>query len=176
MKKGNKKLNKRNYSNCTCYNYNWNGILTQAQRAKTETENAANNEAAILEEYNKYLNNAVGGTSTKPEDTVNAKDVLIPDENGATEEEKSPYVLYNNLLCRAFYNDDTHGLQIITNDSIETFDIYSLAEDLEIIILQSGLISTWFERVYISDSIPLFAIASEKITTLQCDKLISLLI
>ena len=43
-----------------------NGILTQAQRAqaqraKTETENAANNEAAILEEYNKYLNNAVGG-------------------------------------------------------------------------------------------------------------------
>ena len=48
-----------------------NGILTQAQRAKTETENAANNEAAILEEYNKYLNNAVGGGTTgggtKPE-------------------------------------------------------------------------------------------------------------
>ena len=38
-----------------------NGILTQAQRAKTETENAAKNEAAILDEYNKYLNNAVGG-------------------------------------------------------------------------------------------------------------------
>ena len=48
-----------------------NGILTQAQRAKTETENAANNEAAILDEYNKYLNNAVGGGTTgggtKPE-------------------------------------------------------------------------------------------------------------
>ena len=38
-----------------------NGILTQAQRAKGETENAAKNEAAILDEYNKYLNNAVGG-------------------------------------------------------------------------------------------------------------------
>ena len=38
-----------------------NGILTQAKRAKTETENAAKNEAAILDEYNKYLNNAVGG-------------------------------------------------------------------------------------------------------------------
>ena len=38
-----------------------NGILTQAQRAKSETENAAKNEAAILDEYNKYLNNAVGG-------------------------------------------------------------------------------------------------------------------
>ena len=48
-----------------------NGILSQAQRAKTETENAANNEAAILDEYNKYLNNAVGGGTTgggtKPE-------------------------------------------------------------------------------------------------------------
>ena len=48
-----------------------NGILTQAQRAKSETENAAKNEAAILDEYNKYLNNAVGGGiaegGTKPE-------------------------------------------------------------------------------------------------------------
>ena len=48
-----------------------NGILTQAQKAKSETENAANNEAAILDEYNKYLNNAVGGGTTgggtKPE-------------------------------------------------------------------------------------------------------------
>ena len=43
-----------------------NGILTQAQKAKSETENAAKNEAAILDEYNKYLNNAVGG-GTKPE-------------------------------------------------------------------------------------------------------------
>ena len=33
-----------------------NGILTQAQKAKSETENAAKNEAAILDEYNKYLN------------------------------------------------------------------------------------------------------------------------
>ena len=40
-----------------------NGILTQAQRAKNETENAANNETAILDEYNKYINNSIGGTS-----------------------------------------------------------------------------------------------------------------
>ena len=48
-----------------------NGILTQAQRAKSETENAAKNEAAILDEYNKYLNNVTGGGTTgggtKPE-------------------------------------------------------------------------------------------------------------
>ena len=37
-----------------------NGILTQAQKAKNETEQATENEAAILDEYNKYLNNAVG--------------------------------------------------------------------------------------------------------------------
>ena len=49
---------------------------------------------------------------------VLAKDVLIPNETGLTPEEKSPYVLYNNLLCRAFYNDEEHGLQIITNDSV----------------------------------------------------------
>ena len=38
-----------------------NGILTQARKAKNETEQAQQNEAAILDEYNKYLNNAVGG-------------------------------------------------------------------------------------------------------------------
>ena len=33
-----------------------NGILTQAQRAKEQTENAAKNEAEILDEYNNILN------------------------------------------------------------------------------------------------------------------------
>ena len=40
-----------------------NGILTQAQRAKNETENAAQNEAAILDEYNNTLNNYINGVS-----------------------------------------------------------------------------------------------------------------
>lgn len=43
-----------------------------------------------------------------------AKDVLIPNE----EEGTTPYVLYNNLLCRVLYNDKEHGLQIITNDNV----------------------------------------------------------
>ena len=46
-----------------------NGILTQAQRAANETENAAQNEAAILDEYNQYLNNVTGGGSTGGGDT-----------------------------------------------------------------------------------------------------------
>jgi len=37
-----------------------NGILTQAQRAKTETENAAANEAAILDDYEYEINEALG--------------------------------------------------------------------------------------------------------------------
>ena len=42
-----------------------NGILTQAQRAKTETENAAANEAARLDEYNQIMDNWInGGTTT----------------------------------------------------------------------------------------------------------------
>ena len=96
-----------------------NGILSQAQKAKSETENAANNETAILDEYNKYLNNAVGGTLIKPEGAVNAKDVLIPDENGANEEERSPYVEYNGMICRVLYNDDIHGIQIVKEESVE---------------------------------------------------------
>ena len=38
-----------------------NGILTQARKAKNETEKAQANETAILDEYNKYLNNVIGG-------------------------------------------------------------------------------------------------------------------
>ena len=40
-----------------------NGILSQAAKAKEETEKAQANEAAILDEYSKFLNNAIGGTA-----------------------------------------------------------------------------------------------------------------
>ena len=53
-----------------------NGILTQAQRAANETENAAQNEAAILDEYNQYLNNVTGGGTTGGENRP------ATDENG----------------------------------------------------------------------------------------------
>ena len=45
-----------------------NGILTQAQRAKNETEAAAANEAATLDEYNNVLNNWINGGTAEPED------------------------------------------------------------------------------------------------------------
>ena len=56
-----------------------NGILNQAAKAKNETEKAQANEALILDEYNKFLNNAVGGTgsTTPPEEP--AKEVTAGD-------------------------------------------------------------------------------------------------
>ena len=47
-----------------------NGILTQAQRAKTETENAAANEQARLDEYNQIMNNWINGGTTGGGDTT----------------------------------------------------------------------------------------------------------
>ena len=62
-----------------------NGILSQAAKAKEETEKAQANEAAILDEYNKYLNNAIGGTgggTTPPPATEGATDGSWSDEKG----------------------------------------------------------------------------------------------
>ncbi len=47
-----------------------NGILTQAQRAKTETENAATNEQARLDEYNQIMDNWINGGTTGGGDTT----------------------------------------------------------------------------------------------------------
>ena len=63
------------------------------------------------------------------EGPILAKDVLIPNENGTTEEEKSPFIKYNNILWRVLYNDETHGLQIITNDNIDNVTLGD--EDVE---------------------------------------------
>ena len=62
-----------------------NGILSQATKAKEETEKAQANEALILDEYNKFLNNAIGGTAgggTTPEEPEGPQ----KDENGFFEE------------------------------------------------------------------------------------------
>lgn len=59
-----------------------------------------------------------------------AKDVLKTDSTATEAEAKSSYVKYNGLDCRVLYNDDTHGLQIITADSVETYmDNKGIARD-----------------------------------------------
>ena len=62
-----------------------------------------------------------------------ARKVITINENATTDYEKSPYINYvdkngNTILCRALYNDQTHGLQIITSNIIEN-NIYMGAGD-----------------------------------------------
>ena len=67
-----------------------NGILSQAQKAKTETEQAAENEAAILSDYETKINEALGIVQAEPghyyekdtDVTVGGKPITIP--GGAT--------------------------------------------------------------------------------------------
>ena len=138
-----------------------NGILTQAQKAKEETDKASVIEQAqtdilgiqaggdttltqgqlkdILSKYFDPVPDDVDTDDTlttkvdyggkyqiavsdiyngEIKNVILGKNVLIPNEDGTTSEEMSPYVMYNNLLCRVLYNDDTHGLQIITDDNV----------------------------------------------------------
>ena len=53
-----------------------NGILSQAQKAKTETENAEENETARLDEYNSTLENWINGGTTGGEGTIGTLDTL----------------------------------------------------------------------------------------------------
>ncbi len=48
-----------------------------------------------------------------------AGDVLKTDSTATDEVAKSPYVKYNGRACRVLYNDETHGLQIITAGNVE---------------------------------------------------------
>ena len=54
-----------------------------------------------------------------------ASEKLQVNSSATLAEEKSPYVNYvdgngNTILCRVLYNDPTHGLQIISDNSVET--------------------------------------------------------
>ena len=140
-----------------------NGILTQAQNAKEETEKAGiiedlklkilekqiDGETIYKEDIENILTNS-GYFTSVPEDITldteltttkengnypikvseiyngelkdkpkTAGEVLVPNKDGTTPEEKSPYVEYNGMLCRVLYNDETHGLQIVSDDNIK---------------------------------------------------------
>lgn len=138
-----------------------NGILTQAQIAKEDTEKASVIERAqldilakqtdgkqiykedIRQILDKYFSNVINDFTldtelqTRPnygdytikvleiyngeliEKPKLAGEVLIPNENGTTSKEISPYVKYNSMLCRVLYNDAIHGLQIVSLSSVE---------------------------------------------------------
>ena len=60
-----------------------NGILTQAQKAKNETENAAQNEAARLDEYNNVLNKHSNGSYSEG-NTIGGLDTVTGAETSNT--------------------------------------------------------------------------------------------
>lgn len=78
-----------------------NGILTQAQRAKTETENAAANEANILGNYEDYINNTTGDVPQ------------VDDSNPGTLEgsgtEQDPYTINSIEDLVSFADSVTNG-------------------------------------------------------------------
>ena len=79
-----------------------------------------------------------GGTTTPSLEGKLATEVLkinTEASEDAQDYEKSPYVKYNNILCRVFYNDayedGNHGLQIISADNIKKKDIQADGADEE---------------------------------------------
>lgn len=73
------------------------------------------------EEYGSHIikiSDIWNGTFSGESNKTLAKDVLKTDATATEESSKSPYVTYNGRLCRVLYNDDEHGLQIITAESI----------------------------------------------------------
>ena len=89
-----------------------NGILTQAVRAKEETEKAQENEMIILEKYNQYLNNTVG---------ISAKDIskLTDKTNvyGAEVKGYDDYINKKDEIWRLFYADEKN-IYLIASDYI----------------------------------------------------------
>ena len=57
-----------------------------------------------------------GTTAPNP---ILAGDVLKVDNSATDAKDKSPYVRYNGIDCRVLYNDETHGIQIITAENQE---------------------------------------------------------
>ena len=57
------------------------------------------------------------GSSGEEETSKTAGEVLKVNPEATEAKDKSPYVKYNNMLCRVLYNDTEHGIQIITADN-----------------------------------------------------------
>ena len=101
-----------------------NGILSQAAKAKEETEKAQANEALILDEYNKFLNNVVGGTGSTPPETgeeVTASD--IADNKDAIGKDVTGYTANGVTDWKIFYAGTMPGesephIYLISSDYI----------------------------------------------------------
>ena len=137
-----------------------NGILTQAQKAKNETENAQVLEEERLNEYNNTINNWVnGGTATTPtfdEDTLTIGDATNADKYGwrvpgytVKAEEMTTNV------WRLFYQDSNYTY-LITDECVGSYmlsdyyagvynsgaDVSTIGQKLNPMLLEAGTFFT----------------------------------
>ena len=92
-----------------------NGILSQAAKAKEETEKAQANEAAILDEYNKYLNNAIGGTAGG--EVEGPQPTPEPEPGGSLE------TTDNGVIEIKWLKDDTYNVSETANAPVIKSDL-----------------------------------------------------
>ena len=93
-----------------------NGILSQAAKAKEETEKAQANEALILDEYNKYLNNAIGGTTGGGE-VEGPQPTPEPEPGGSLE------TTDNGVIEIKWLKDDTYNVSETANAPVIKSDL-----------------------------------------------------
>ena len=147
-----------------------NGILTQAQKAKNETENAATNEVAILDEYNNTINNLINGEKVEAppfdEEELTIGEALNVEKYGW----KVPN--YNvqagdmtTNVWRLFYQDSNYTY-LITDECIGNYNkpsdyytgVYNTGADVSIIgqklnpMLQGTGFSWWLDSFFASDN------------------------
>ncbi len=130
-----------------------NGILIQAQRAKNATENAQEIEEGRLDEYNNFLNNAIGGTTTG-EETTEVSVINYGDKvNYVSQKEETEGI---NLTWRIFYDDENYVYLISskqdgsnTVDSCVLYDYISNYETGSEAVQQDlrYLNSKWYETL-----------------------------
>ena len=63
------------------------------------------------------------GSKGEEETPKTAGEVLKVNPEAKEAKDKSPYVKYNNMLCRVLYNDAEHGIQIVTADNGVVSDV-----------------------------------------------------
>ena len=88
-----------------------NGILTQAQKAKEETENAQSNEANLLSGYEDYLYNATGD--------VRQVDDSNPGVLEGSGTEQDPFVINSIEDLVVFADNVTKGINLYQNQYVE---------------------------------------------------------
>lgn len=117
-----------------------NGIISQAQKAKEETENAADREASDLDEYDKYINGVLNGENTnddeeetppsEPSEDPPADDVakvgeIVKEKNKKYENNGITAIIPVGFMIVPGCEDITQGLVISDNveDTEETENV-----------------------------------------------------